>query len=620
MYANDDQLGVSVGAPSTLHSDPEARSAIFKKTPWSWIPQRNQGAFEGQNEIDVREHRVDATDQHVSPDIQRSIHYDLAPEARDRMLRVVTKVADSRLAIPSFPSLQLLEDLVNVCMLGDGTAIDSFLHAPTYDCSSMRTELLIAMVSKGSRHVALPPVWKMGLVLQEIVRLGLAELYEADNSTTRELQVLQAYSMWLGVGMFSGIRRKTEIATSFLQPLVTMLFASNAFSRIRYQEALPVGTENEQQLTRKWRTWAVQESFKRVVLQIFIYDSQVAFIHLEQNRLIPPAQMMLPVPAARDLFQATESFVWRNMLLDKQSSSGTALPSMMDIFANPPSLDALGNSVDKHLCLLACCHAIAHDIWHFRQQSQLLSSWQAQGRQDRWLGHLNRKKDLLDDLTTISDYCELDEKTPVEIPFTVEFLTMTLHVSLEDVLLFSGKNGEEEARRVYPRICAWTKDAESRAAVWSAGQVLRIARTFEKTTLRDFYAIAVYQSTLTLWVYGIVTSHAARKSGMQTPVEPASTPNGQTLSQTTRIYLDDTNPRVAKSFKLLGQGVPGLRTMPNAGLTGNNDFCSLKNHKGVMRVAEEILKSNFPDSQNGLPPLVDNLAKLMNDLGKLSGR
>lgn len=79
------------------HSDPQARSEVFKKSPWSWIPERNHGAFKGQDEIDVREHGVHATDQHVSPNVKRPVHCELEQEARDRMIRVVTKVADSRL-------------------------------------------------------------------------------------------------------------------------------------------------------------------------------------------------------------------------------------------------------------------------------------------------------------------------------------------------------------------------------------------------------------------------------------------------------------------------------------------------------------------------------------------
>jgi hypothetical protein len=39
---------------------------------------------------------------------------------------------------------------------------------------------------------------------------------------TRDLQVLQAYALQLDIGLWSGDRRKMEIAESHAQPLVTV--------------------------------------------------------------------------------------------------------------------------------------------------------------------------------------------------------------------------------------------------------------------------------------------------------------------------------------------------------------------------------------------------------------
>ncbi|KAI5361644.1 hypothetical protein Slin14017_G083770 [Septoria linicola] len=204
---------------------------------------------------------------------------------------------------------------------------------------------------------------------------------------------------------------------------------------------------------------------------------------------------------------------------------------------------------------------------------------------------------------------------------------MSLHVSLEDIILFSGKSGEDEARKVYPRVRDWTEDSEARTAVWHAGQVLRVARSFEQTRLRDFYAVALYQATLTLWVYGMVTSNTARKSGDKTPVpgQPLTHYAHDMSSQASRVILDDDNDKAAKSFKLIGQGVAGLKSTGSGMLdlarwSGSSNFCSLHNSKGVMLISGDILKSNFPESRNGLPPLVENLVNLMNELGKLSGK
>jgi len=46
--------------------------------------------------------------------------------------------------------------------------------------------------------------------------------FEAKNSNTRNLKCLQAFMLQLDVGIWSGFKRKTELAESFLQPLVTV--------------------------------------------------------------------------------------------------------------------------------------------------------------------------------------------------------------------------------------------------------------------------------------------------------------------------------------------------------------------------------------------------------------
>jgi hypothetical protein len=208
---------------------------------------------------------------------------------------------------------------------------------------------------------------------------------------------------------------------------------------------------------------------------------------------------------------------------------------------------------------------------------------------------------------------------------------MTLYVSLDDIQLFSGRAGEEEARKIYPQIRAWSEESESRLAVWHAGQVFRTARTLEKTRLRDFYAVAVHHAALTLWVYGMVTSNTSRQSGMQTPVQEKTRKPKQLPSMlTTRssrqsILLDAVDDKFSRAFIQLGHGVPGLQHpfTEFSGVAGptapsTDTFYALYNAKAVMSIAAGVLRGNFPQSKQGLPPLVENLASLMDELGKLS--
>ena len=48
--------------------------------------------------------------------------------------------------------------------------------------------------------------------------------FEKDNSRTRELQVLQTYALELDIGLWSGYKRKMEIAESHAQPLITVSY------------------------------------------------------------------------------------------------------------------------------------------------------------------------------------------------------------------------------------------------------------------------------------------------------------------------------------------------------------------------------------------------------------
>lgn len=600
-------------------TDAQLRSEAFKRSPWSWdqwIPERNSHTFSGQDEINTQQDRVHATDQLTSLGSMRLVHIGIDQAARDRMIRTVTKIGHERLAMPSFPPLELLEDLVDIFLLQDSNAIDSYLHAATFDCNGARTELLLAMVAAGARYIALPPVWKMGLVIQEVVRLAIGEVYEQDNSSTRELQVLQVALLWLDIGVFSGFRRKTEIALSFLQPTVTMLSWSNAFRRFRYRERRPAIGDTDDQLESKWKAWAEQEGFKRLVIHTFLHDSQVAIVNLK-NPLLSAAQLQLPLPACRELWLAPNAQAWRNWYFKSNVPLTTELPSMVEFFGHTKMLEQFNDTVDKDLCLLTACHGLGHEVWTFRQHARLLSNWQNHGRRDRWLSHVTQQRDLYDDMCTFMAYCEVQTNASPEIMLTVELLMMSLHVDLEDVQTFSGKAGEDEARKVFKRIIVWVESAESRTAVRHAGQVLRVARTFPKTKLRDFYAVALYHAALTLWVYGMVTSNAARKSSTQTPLlgTPRTPHNSHTTVPVSLHYaiLDASDDKVAKAFTLLGQGVPGLQNFQSV-------FVPLSDSKGVMVTAEAVLKGNFPQSRNGLPPLVENLANLISELGKLSGK
>jgi hypothetical protein len=550
--------------------------------------------------------------------------------------------------MPSFPSLQLLEDLIDVFLLEDTYAIGSHIHIPTFDSKKTRTELMLAMVARGAAFVSFPPIWKMGFVLQDVVRYAIAAEFERDNSTTRDLQAVQTSLMWVNTGVWSGFRRFTEIAASFLQPPVTMLAWSNAFTRSRYRDIIPLPEDSSEVLEQKWREWAEQEAWKRLVFHTFLHDAQAMLVHM-RSPLITSAQMQLPIPCSRDLWLASNAHAWRSVYLAQNPFDGGALPSTIDMFSDPELFSSLDHHTDKSLCRLLVAHSMAHDVFEYRQQAQMLQHAGERRRRDKGLSHMSRLRDLYvltsifspvhltntfyryDDLTAFLTSCEADPTTPPEIPFVLEFLMMSLHVALDDIQLFAGREGEDEARRVFPQVRTWTRDSESRKAVWHAGQVFNHAKAFEKTRLRDFYAVATYHATLVLWVWGMVTSGSSRQSGIATPIGATMPQNPPTQIAFTaaksqaRVVLDGPETKGTKAFVQLGHGTPGLlnairpaNEMLDARPSSTSEvFCSLFDSRGVMATAASVLKSNFPHTKGSLPPLVANLSNLLDELGKL---
>lgn len=182
---------------------------------------------------------------------------------------------------------------------------------------------------------------------------------------------------------------------------------------------------------------------------------------------------------------------------------------------------------------------------------------------------------------------------------------MILHASPEDLQRFAGKFGEDEARKASTGFQAWVETAEARVSVWHAGQVLRVAENLMPAQLRGFNAIAVYYATLTLWVYGLMSS----------PLTKSGLPGIREKSEGCEVVLNEVDTGAVRDFRSSGDGRPGLRVVKR----GREEFVPLTATDRILGMAREIYRSNFPVRDEGLPPLVENLGNLLRDLSELPG-
>lgn len=608
--------------PARAHLGTEAatRSSAFRRSPWTyWDPATRDHAFTSSEVLDARAMtiRQDAGVPSQIPD-QSFSNNKLDEKGRDKILEIFMNIRRYKLTVSSLPSLELFNNLIRAFFCQDYKAITSSIHVPTFACHSARPELLLGLAAAAAMTIPSHQVQKMGLVMHEVLRLATMELYEGDNSATRDTQANQAWLIALEIGAWSGIKRKTEIACGFVQPLCVMLRQSGAFNQTppENSEQVPVH-EDDESLRRRWNTWTANESLKRLTIRAFIHDSQVALAFLQ-----PPsmsyAQMSVVLPASAKSWFASDAYKWKECTATIHSRPKRAL--LTEIFADLTVLEKHSTYTDLHLCCLATIHAIANQVWDLRQQLSLDAS-QVRGLESRCKG---RQRDLYEQLKATRLYCE--RRAPHhEISFALEYVMMSLHVSVAEIHRFAGKEGEHEARRSTASIRQWNQESDARIAIWHAGQVLRMARRFPPSTLHDFYAVGTYHAALTLWAY----SHADL---FNSPVHEVCDPNmGSAIdSSSTMIRLDQAEDSDTRTFLLLGHGSPGLsypsdshRTTPSpVGSQLNTtelSFRPLTQPASVLNMASEILRSNLRVAKQDLPHLIQNIVGLMHDLVSLGG-
>ena len=188
---------------------------------------------------------------------------------------------------------------------------------------------------------------------------------------------------------------------------------------------------------------------------------------------------------------------------------------------------------------------------------------------------------------------------------------MHLHVSLEDIQLLAGKEGDDEARRILPLLSSWAESRESRQAVFHAGQALRAAKKCPSYTLRDSLAISIYHASVVFWSYAVVLKSLsfAEKTKLSSQ---QNMPDGP---KSPLIRLDGDETRELQRFLVLGKGIPVISPWLEGEGRDDAQQVPLSDPKAVMTVIINVLRKKNGLEDKGCPPLVENLSKLMRSLG-----
>lgn len=174
-----------------------------------------------------------------------------------------------------------------------------------------------------------------------------------------------------------------------------------------------------------------------------------------------------------------------------------------------------------------------------------------------------------------------------------ELVLMHTHTVLEQVQLFAGMEGRDQARAVHPVIVEWVASEAARTSLWHAGQILRGARLLARGVVSGPTAVMVYHAGLTLWIYGAVA---------------ASLPGGRHDGED--VLLDDDATPVLQRFFVRGQGRPCITDVESGGVV------TLARPDRVMAVVAGLFRRNHGTAAR--PHMVESLIQLLDDIQRAS--
>jgi hypothetical protein len=233
------------------------------------------------------------------------------------------------------------------------------------------------------------------------------------------------------------------------------------------------------------------------------------------------------------------------------------------------------------------------------------------------LAILTSNTELYRDISIFSQHLPSLTRNCSEALLLSELFMMILHISPDDLQRFAGKYGEDEARKAGQGFSDWARTSEARIAVWHAGQIFRAAKLLMPAKNRGFNTIALYFASLTLWVYGLMTSGSLQTDfPMPQNLQHTTTSGSNAQQQQHNIFLDGSDSIHAQTFRETGQGLPGILIVDGE----TERFVELKYSDKVLAAARDIYKNNYPVSDEPLPPLVENLGNLLRDLGTMPSR
>ncbi|KAF5562137.1 transcription factor Pig1p [Fusarium napiforme] len=592
----------SLPVNTAIHPPNPVRPAVLGHVAYKesalgmWEPSQNDHLNSNIKALSVLgDSPQDAIQLNSSLEVSSQQFKPLSVGLRDQLLLLTLNACkpESKLAIiRAFPHSEILSKLIESFFSHHRVQTDSWIHGPSFEPNQQGAELILTIVNMGTMFADSKILHSLGFALHEVARLSLPVMFERANSMTRALWALQAFVLDIEMGLWSGIKRKMEIAESQRQMPFTMLRRGRRFSKTYTPADPPMPEDTGETLQNKWLAWVEQENYNRLTYHCFVMDTQVS-IAMSTCPLISFSELKTPLPESSDLWLAKDAETWKGIYL-RQQRQPTRL-TLYDYFRNAAEIDS---SYDGSFCKLVVVSGIWGMVWQCLQSIAVLDKPR---HSDPAL--TLRQQEILQILHRFRVNMMGDEASWHDGPVTMMYhlVYMHLHIPFEEVELFAGKGHQSDARQALSVLLDWTNSPESRKAIWYAGQIIRAAEMFEPGRLRGFYTIALYQANLAIWAYAVVSQVKGTNK------------NDSILNNEEMVCLNGLESPLVQRF--ISRGVPSVAVIQPLVPQHGSSPIRLMDREAVVNYVLGILSANFSHVE-AVPPLVENLEQLLDKLGR----
>ncbi|KAL2886804.1 Zinc finger protein 497 [Ceratocystis lukuohia] len=509
----------------------------------------------------------------------------------------------------SFPSLEALEGFAYIYLAECLHSLSNFIHFPTLKFSSQSPHWIASIIAYGAVLTPLPTIRRFGFAVQESVRITNGILVESKINKSLDLDLFQATVILQDLGMWS------------VHP-----------------------DDHGKVLEGKWRQWSQQESWKRLVYHYVIKDAEVSLMATTTPR-VSYEELNLPLPESKDLWLAKTATEWKELYLKCWSGQTSKLPSAVDLLKDVSLLTNHIDRLDVQLSMsiyLSGSATLSHQYHQLSgiQCSRPFVTRNLAGRSHNLLNE--RHQELCKELR---DFQQMpfqwgpQNALLIQQKVMLHLQLMQLHVSINDVYLFTGREGEDQVRNSYVILRQWTRSPEAREALWHAGQTLRYAKMLPPGTMKDFWCIAIVQAALAFWVHGIITkaskkpqeNHTGSNSAVHLEdrdmgIRDNFVPHIPGCYVNEPLFLDGENNTAVMRYLSMGQGQPFIRgpapRNPGGGDSNSNAMlqASPEDPCACVGLLYNIMMDNFGWDVGKVPLLVYNMTNMMKRLSAIAAR